>query len=100
MKIANRMRSLHRRDDAELRKARDVLGVYDLRMLVAPTRLGDLSLLLRHRVQSLLVFIKDKSIRVIANGVRLHLDSFLQSLLQHWHKVFVFRAQKSSVSRS
>ena len=49
-------------------------------------------------MQSFLVFIKDETIRVITNGVRLHLDSFLQSFLQHRQQVFLFHAQKTGVS--
>src|SRR6266487_2072401 len=99
MQIANRMRSLHRRDDAEFRETRNVRWVYDLRMLVAPTWLSDLSLLLRHSLQSFLVFIHDKSIRVIADGVRLHLDSLLQSFFQHRQQVFFLHAQESRTVR-
>src|SRR5437016_2014811 len=39
MQIADRMRSLHGRNDTQLFETRDIDRVYDLRMLDAPTRL-------------------------------------------------------------
>src|SRR5205807_6554800 len=44
MKIANRVRRLHRGNDAELREARNVSWIDDLRMLDAPTRFRNLAL--------------------------------------------------------
>src|SRR2546430_12774576 len=91
------MRRLHRGNDSQFREARNINWVDDLRVLVAPAWLGNLPLRFRDRVQSLLVFIEDEAIGIIADGVRLHLNSFLQCLLQHWQQVLLFYAQKTSL---
>src|SRR5437899_746369 len=64
-------------------------------MLVTPTRIGDLSLRGRHSIQSFFIFIKNESIRVIADRVCLDLNAFAQSLFQHRQQLFFFYAQKT-----
>src|SRR5438067_5521527 len=50
VQIANRVRSLHRRNDSKFREARNVSWIHDLGMFVAPTRLRNLSLRFRNGV--------------------------------------------------
>src|SRR2546423_10007700 len=50
VQVADGMRRLHRRNDAEAGKSRNVRGGNDLRMLDAPARLADFALAGRHCV--------------------------------------------------
>src|SRR5438105_6144498 len=68
-------------------------------MLIAPARLSDLALRLWHRVQSFLVFIKNETVRVVTDRMRLDLNSFLQCLSQHRRELFVFDAEKTFAIR-
>jgi len=68
-------------------------------MLIAPARLSDLALRLWHRVQSFLVFIKNETVRVVTDRMRLHLDSFLQRLFQHRREILIFDGQKTLTVR-
>ncbi len=63
MKIANRMRRLHRRNHAEFREARYICRIDNLRMLDAPARVCNFALRLRHGFERLLIFIEHESIR-------------------------------------
>src|SRR5438067_2564663 len=100
MQIANRMRRLHRRDDAKFLKAGNVERINDLRVFDAPARLGNLSLIRRHSAQRLLVLIKYEAITAITDRMRLALNAFAQSFFEHWQQIFFLDGQESgSVGR-
>src|SRR5690606_22251218 len=68
--IAGLVRGLHRRDHAELREARDVVGVEDLRVLDAEAVDGGGVL-----VERGLVRIEHEAVAAVADGVRVHLEA-------------------------
>jgi hypothetical protein len=74
---------LHGRNDAKFGKARNVSRIDNLRVLVAPAWIGNLSLRRRHRIQSLLVLIENKAICPVANRMGFNLNAFLQGFFQH-----------------
>src|SRR2546421_9238771 len=100
MQIANRMRRLHRGDDAKFFEAGDVERIHDLSVLDAPARLGNLSLIRRYSAQRLLVLIKYEAITAITDRMRLALNAFAQSFFEHRQEIFFFDGQEAgSVGR-
>src|SRR6185503_11368578 len=98
--IANRVRRLHRRNDSELRKARNVGWVDNLRVLDAPTWISNLSFRHWHSLERRLVLVEYKTIRAIADRMRFDLNAFLQSVDEHRSQVFGFESEEAgSVGR-
>ena len=81
--IADRVRWLHRSDDAELCETRKVLRGENLCVLDAPARFANLSLVRRNGLERFFVKIEDHSIRAIADGVRFDLNAAAQRFLEH-----------------
>src|SRR3982074_504680 len=75
MQIADRVRRLHRRNDAEFFEARNVERIYDLSVLNAPARIGDLALIRRHGFQRFLILVENEAITLVADRVGLNLNA-------------------------
>src|SRR5882724_2088382 len=95
MQIADRMRSLHRRNDSQLLEPRNVQWIHNLRMLDAPARIGNLALRRRNGFQSFLVLVENKAITPVADCMRFTLNAFSQSLFEYWQEIFFFDGQEA-----
>src|SRR5258706_4107307 len=93
MQIADRVRRLHGRNDAQLLEPGNVERIHDLRVLDAPARICDLALIRRDSFQSLLVLVENEAITSIADSVRLTLNAFAQSFLEHGQEIFFLDGQ-------
>ena len=88
------MRRLHRRNDTEFRKPRDVVGKDDLRVFDTPARFLDFALVGGHALKRLLVKIQNLPVRAIANGMRPNLHALAQRFLKHGQEVLFLPFQE------
>src|SRR6266542_418591 len=93
--IADRVRWLHRRNDAELCEPRDVGSIYNLRVFDAPARLANFSVFRRNRLKRLLVKIENDAIGAIADCVRFDLDTAAQRFFEQRTQLLGFLGEKT-----
>src|SRR5262249_49726857 len=69
--------------------------IHDLRVFIAPPRLGDFALSRGHSLESALVFIEDEAVGAVADSMGLHLNTLLERRDQHGSEWLGFYGEKT-----